>query len=777
MPTPFETGSLLEVRGERWLLTAATPYGSCTLLSLEGRGLENARQHLSVIDPFDRSRRITTARPKRRPRRAVLRAALGAIVDARSATGLWTAADASMVLLAYQLEPALAAINGATRLLLADAVGLGKTIQAGLLLSELRERRWIEHALIVCPAGLRDTWARELRDRFGIDATVLDHAAIADRIAALPPGLNPWAGHAVAIASIDFVKRAEVMAALEQQPIDLLIADEAHHLAPGTDRGDAVCLLASRAPWCVLVSATPHSGDHAAFDYLRNIGSRGDAISIFRRSRGDVGLASARRPHVLPVTPTNAEAVLFAALDRYAGAIWRERGHDDHAVRLIAVTLSRRAASSARAIERTLARRLELLTAPDTEPTQPLLPWLDEDDGDHDEPAAMLSLPGLVNAREERRSLEELIRLARQCADGSKLRRLRRLLGRLHEPVVIFTEYRDSLEAIVDTLAPPLRVAAIHGGVPVEVRRSIVDAFNDGRVDVLVATDAAGEGLNLHHRCRLVVDVELPWNPLRLEQRIGRVDRLGQRRTVHAIRMFHAGSIEQRVLDHLRLRDRRAHDAMAPYHVTDQMIAGAIFDGAPITPATPPPIAGTRIVMASAEALRTEQQRSAHDRGAHAGSGLSWNAPRNGRATTLVLLTRRSFANEAGVFVHGDVDAHVVAAPPLRDRRECSQLIERLRDLLTRVPAPATAPAVIVDLDAGRSLIRRRICAIRAAASSRAEHQSSMFDHRAESAMALTQEALQRRDQALSRILLAIAGPAPGLTRVDVIAAWPEPGR
>ena len=179
MRNPLETGSLIEVRGERWLLINSASHGAATILTLEGRDRTNADQRLRVIDPFDRARRITSAKPKRRPRRAVLRAAMGAIVDARSAAGLWTAADASIDLLAYQLEPALAAVSGATRLLLADAVGLGKTIQAGLLLSELRERGWIEHALIVCPAGLRDTWARELATRFDISATILDQAAVA----------------------------------------------------------------------------------------------------------------------------------------------------------------------------------------------------------------------------------------------------------------------------------------------------------------------------------------------------------------------------------------------------------------------------------------------------------------------------------------------------------------------------------------------------------------------------------------------------------------------
>ena len=135
--------------------------------------------------------------------------------------------------MAYQLEPALAAIAGATRLLLADEVGLGKTIQAGLLFSELLARGWIERALIVCPAGLRDTWQRELADRFNLRARVIDQHVIAQQVAELPAGVNPWSGHAITIASIDFIKRPEVIAAIQSEPIDLLIADEAHHALAG----------------------------------------------------------------------------------------------------------------------------------------------------------------------------------------------------------------------------------------------------------------------------------------------------------------------------------------------------------------------------------------------------------------------------------------------------------------------------------------------------------------------------------------------------------------
>ena len=420
MSFPHEPGAVLEVRGETWKLTRAQQFEACAVLTLEGRDRSNAGDRLRVIDPFDRPRPIVSRRLRRRSRRAVIASALSAITSARHASRLWTAADAAIELWPHQLEPALAVIGGATRLLLADAVGLGKTIQAGLIVAELIERGWIEHALIVCPAGLRDTWARELRDRFGISAIVIDQAWLADRIASLPPGVSPWSGHAVAIASIDFVKREEILAAIDNEPIDLVIADESHHLSPGTDRGAAISRIASRAPWCVFVSATPHSGDRAAFDYLTSLGDSGEPIAIFRRQRADVGLVVTRRTRVLGVTPTQEEAALLSAIEDYARAIWLARGRDDHAVRLIAMTMARRASSSRAAIERTLARRLALIANAAVEPAQSLLPWEEVDQSDQVEPDAMLSARGLESVEEERKALEHLIALAGRCSASSK---------------------------------------------------------------------------------------------------------------------------------------------------------------------------------------------------------------------------------------------------------------------------------------------------------------------------------------------------------------------
>src|SRR5688572_110857 len=439
-----EPGSIVTVRDEQWRIARVDAFDCCAVVTLDAGGCRRLR----VIEPFERILPVGGSRISRCHRRTALRAALKTIASARPPLGLWTAASATMDLLPYQLEPALAVLRGSTRLLLADAVGLGKTIQAGLILSELRERGWVDRALVLCPAGLRTTWADELLGRFGISCEVLDQTAIAETIASLPPGLNPWTTHPTAIASIDYVKRPEVLAAICEVPIDLVIADEAHHLTPGTDRGAAMCRLASRSPWCILVSATPHSGDDAAFDYLRQIGAQRDSLTIFRRSRRDAGLTEGRRERIVRMHPTAIELELLRSVEHYTQAIWR--GNNPSA-QLVAITIARRAASSTLALERTLRRRLILLNQP-LEPAQAFLPWDEEDNADGSGEAALLTVPGLASETAERAAIDHLLLLIGRCNSTAKLRWLAASIARFREPAIVFTEYRDTLEAVLAVL-------------------------------------------------------------------------------------------------------------------------------------------------------------------------------------------------------------------------------------------------------------------------------------------------------------------------------------
>ena len=776
----LQPGTIVNLRGERWRLARVDTYEKCSVLTLDGHGAANANSRVRVIEPFDRPAPAASRRMVRRKRRTVLRTALAAMTNVRPAIGLWTAARASIDLLPHQLEPALAVLRGATRLLLADAVGLGKTIQAGLILAELRERGWAERALVLCPAGLRATWALELERRFHIECRVLDQSAIAEGAAALPPGINPWSSHATIVASIDFIKRPEVLAALGEVPLDVLIADEAHHLTPGTERGRAVARLASRTPWCVLVSATPHSGDVAAFDYLCDLGSHRDSIAIFRRTRREAGLSTGRRERLKRVHPTAAESDLLAAVERYARDIWRGHGAHDRAVQLVAITIARRAASSTLALQRTLTRRLSLLGV-SPEPTQTALPWQDEDDADGVGDAAMLSRPGLVNDSDERSRILQLLALAGRSEAGSKIRWLLRALLRIDEPVIVFTEYRDTVEAVLAALPPSIRAGSISGATSPELRRRAVESFNRGRLDVLVATDAAGEGLNLHHRCRLVIDVELPWNPLRLEQRIGRVDRLGQRRRVHAIRLFHPHTVEERVLECLRLRQRRAgfpgEDVPS---MSEGDVARAILDEAVPAAEGIPAIQTSTVPAVSAEMERLSRQRARPLTDRLRIEEALWASPRHRRCGRLAALHMVRCTSSFGAVVAEDAHASVIDAALPRAGRQWREVIAgalpyRLADVL-RSHARQSCDAVARDLQPLRDNVAARVTAIREqAAAARTRHlQQSLFDRRADALAAHAEAAASRLDIALARRQASVTSPTTleGVA-ARLVAVWP----
>jgi superfamily II DNA or RNA helicase len=207
-----------------------------------------------------------------------------------------------------------------------------------------------------------------------------------------------------------------------------------------------------------------------------------------------------------------------------------------------------------------------------------------------EEPGAELAAPGLEDRDEERRRLEVIRGLAlRAQAAESKMGALIRLLRRAHEPAIVFTEYRDTLARLVSLLAAS-HPTTLHGGLTPAERRENLQRFTSGAARLLLATDAASEGLNLHQHCRLVINLELPWTPLRLEQRIGRVERIGQTRRVHAVHLRAVDTTEESYLTTLSNRTERAADA-----------SGRLRERPPILT----PIRAT----AEAETMRLEQLR------------------------------------------------------------------------------------------------------------------------------------------------------------------------
>jgi ERCC4-related helicase len=564
-PSILAPGETVRIRDERWVVTRQTPGLGASVLDVRGRDRSNREAKASFLLPFETVEKLVSDCSPRRVRPGRWRYLVRGLLTeaAPSWPSLRVPLRARISLLSFQLEPALAITHGmASRLLIADEVGLGKTIQAGLIIAEILERTRHARALIVAPASLKEQWQTELHDRFGIDAWLADSTSLA-RLGASWGTANPWTGRPVTITSIDFVKRVEVMRSLEALVWDAVIIDEAHGLTGHSDRAHAAAALARRGRTVVLLTATPHWGDDRAFESLCSIGDLGSGFPLltFRRTRRDVGLAVPRRTRSLRVQPTLAESDMHRALETYTQKVRTERGPGADPAHLAMTVLTRRACSSATSLARSIERRLELLTGGGgSAMSQMALPLFDF--SADEEPGAELSALGLDDRREERRWLERILRLARRAQPAeSKLHTLIRLLRRAREAAIVFTEYRDTLARLASELQD-LEPVMLHGGLTALERHDNLRCFTNGTARLLLATDAASEGLNLQQRCRLVINLELPWTPLRLEQRIGRVDRIGQSRRVHAVHLLAVGTAEESYVARLLMRTERATDAL-----------------------------------------------------------------------------------------------------------------------------------------------------------------------------------------------------------------------
>jgi superfamily II DNA or RNA helicase len=578
-------------------------------------------------------------------------------------------------LLPYQLEPALAVFrHGVTRLLIADDVGVGKTVEAGLIVREVAGRSHAGRILILVPASLKDQWQQELRTLFGIEAIDAGARWLHTLSAELPAEVNPWSLPGIYLASTDFVKRAEALRPLEDVRWDLLVLDEAHATTPGSHRRTAIHALACRARLMILLTATPHTGDDRQFEELCAIGQvdSSESIVCFRRSRADVlPDVAPPRSQVIRVRLSDDERRLHRELEFYTSRLWASgAGRTDANQALLATILRKRALSSAGSLVRSLKRRLQLMDAPPVDEIQLWLPLSPEDEerGEvEDLPAdRVVGGAGLGDPVEERVRIGQILDAAKPaCESESKMRALLRLLRRVREPAIVFTEYRDTADRLRDALMRAgHRVVVLHGGLTAVERRRAIEGFNKGDA-LLVATDAASEGLNLQHRCRLVIHFELPWTPSRLHQRCGRVNRIGQTLPVHEVALVADDTAERLVIDPLVRRAGRAGHfgvasltAQLPEARVSERLLGDVPEAT--TPASGGPLPPSLVTLdlrleAVAEATRLEllrrlERRSRASQGgrpmlpaAHAGRAIT-----RAREAVLTLVVTTTIRDRTG---------------------------------------------------------------------------------------------------------------------------------
>jgi len=518
------------------------------------------------------------------------------------------------------------------RFLIADDPGAGKTIMAGLVIKEMKLRGLIRRILIVTPGHLKDQWRRELKERFEERFVLVDRQTMRSHF-----GENVWETEYQVITSLDFARQEDVMQTLAAVHWDLVIVDEAHKMAAyrygnrivKTKRYRLGELLSRNSTHLLFLTATPHRGDpenfrlfldllqpgaFATLDMLEESIRRGDNPLFIRRLKEDLKDFEGRPlflpRHVKTLTfnlgqESPAEKRLYNALSRYVHEQYNKAlsaGDKRRNIAFALVILQRRLASSTYALYRSLERRKKRLEdlreqadafakKRQTGIPSSLFSFEEVEDLSEQERWEQEALWETLSVAENRaeleaeiRTLNELLNQARaiiERGEEAKLRHFKRALDELQarepgEKVLIFTESRDTLEYLERRLRDwGYSVCTIHGSMPLEERIEAERVFKN-QAQIMVATEAAGEGINLQF-CHLMINYDIPWNPNRLEQRMGRIHRYGQTREVTIFNLVAADTREGRVLSRLfeKLEEiRAALGSDKVFDVIDELFPG-----------------------------------------------------------------------------------------------------------------------------------------------------------------------------------------------------------
>jgi SNF2 family DNA or RNA helicase len=423
----------------------------------------------------------------------------------------------------YQLEAAARVLRHMQgRAILADEVGLGKTIEAGLVASELRLRGLAANVLVLAPAGLVGQWQEELERKFGLPSVVATGGTWA-----APPGDGP---HPVVVASLAAARRDPLRSALTETAWDLLIADEAHRLK--NPRSASATLARSlRAHYALALTATPVENRLADLFQLVSLvrpGSLGSAAE-FRSRHAASGKGRPRNVAALQlamrdVMVRHRRSAVSVMLPRRLAETVRVAPVPDEAelYRLVSerVREAAREAAPSRALALRSAQRLAGSSPAALAPSLEKLGWADL-------AARAAAVPDTGKAQ-------------------ALLAILRRHVGR-GEKVVVFTAFKGTLALLERLLASEGLPATIyHGGLARAQKDAAIAAFA-AETPVLLSTEAAGEGRNLQF-CHVMVNFDLPWNPMQIEQRLGRLHRIGQRHDVLVTNLVARGTLEERLL-------------------------------------------------------------------------------------------------------------------------------------------------------------------------------------------------------------------------------------
>ena len=438
------------------------------------------------------------------------------------------------------------------RALVADEVGLGKTIIAALVTAELRARGIVKRVLYVVPKSLILKWNDELEEKFEVKSTILSSSE--ERVTEETFQRDEYSY----IASIDYLKQDHIMRHLKDAQVDMVVVDEAHKLKPGSQRFVLGEEISRMADGIMFLTATPHDGKDENFlarmklldPWVSDVGlsshlwvrnMKEDVVDI----NGDEVFPKRKsRTHKIPITKD--EERIYEELGRYLAnrMVEAQTQQEQNAVRFLRNIFLKRCSSSIASLEISLNRRLEKLGTVSIADLEGCKKDMSDADEQFDEAEFERSLEiaeALTVTRDleqEKSELKSLIEIIKDMAGmDSKLRWLDWNVSDLKRDdrsakLIIFTEYKDTMFTVRNHLSQRYSVGVVYGGgMTIEDRKHEIARFRDGDVEILVCTDAAGEGLDMQF-CNIEINYDLPWNPNKIEQRMGRIHRIGQTRDV-----------------------------------------------------------------------------------------------------------------------------------------------------------------------------------------------------------------------------------------------------
>jgi len=621
-------GSIVQVRNRYWVLLPHDDPDFYLLRPLTGVTDEAVALHRRLTEL------LGYTLPEERPRPATFPLpAAEDVADAASAHLLWQAARLTLREGAaplrslgkisirphtYQFVPLLMALRlDPVRLLIADDVGVGKTIEALLIARELWERGEVKRMAVLCPPYLCDQWQKELSEKFNLEAVVIRSGTVGQLERAKPPMRTIYEHYPIQVASIDYLKSERNRHLFLLHAPELVLVDEVHGAAMAGSRNQQQRHELLRELACdanrhlILLTATPHSGIEEAFRSLLglldprfaewDIGALNDdqrdrlARHFVQRTRKDIERyweSEPCFPERIPEDRTYRLSPAYQELfqktyDFCAEIVHSGEGLEEHkrrvrywgALALLRCVMSSPAAAIA-ALENRAARLGESDLGEDEVDFRGFVFESGEDRTDDEQPTLPIEEAELTLAQSERRRLRELARLAERLAasqQDTKLQGLmdltRDLLAEGYHPI-IWCRYVATAEYVAEGLQnallparPDLQIVCITGRQADEERRARIAEIEADRPRVLVATDCLSEGINLQEKLTAAVHYDLPWNPNRLEQREGRVDRYGQpARRVKAVRYFSPDSpVDGVVLDVLLNKAREIYQALGTH--------------------------------------------------------------------------------------------------------------------------------------------------------------------------------------------------------------------